>query len=73
VVVRHRRLRPRGRPAALRPGRRSRRTFPPAAALAARALATGRGTWLGDPREGVIVLPVLDLLDRYDGRLPEAR
>jgi predicted nuclease with RNAse H fold len=28
-----------------------------AAALAARALARGTATWLGDPAEGVIVLP----------------
>ena len=29
-----------------------------AAAYAARALAEGGGSWVGDPREGVIVLPV---------------
>jgi hypothetical protein len=36
-----------------------------AAAYAAYALATGRGGWVGDPREGVIVLPVPRLEDRY--------
>jgi predicted nuclease with RNAse H fold len=36
-----------------------------AAAYAAYALATGRGGWVGDPREGVIVLPVPRLQERY--------
>src|SRR4051812_32784564 len=40
-----------------------------AAAYAAYTLATGTGGWVGDPREGVIVLPVARLADRYD-RLP---
>ncbi|HWH94663.1 MAG TPA: DUF429 domain-containing protein [Baekduia sp.] len=40
-----------------------------AAAYAAYALAAGKGCWVGDPREGVIVLPVAALADRYD-RLP---
>jgi predicted nuclease with RNAse H fold len=43
-----------------------------AAAYTAYALATGRGGWVGDPREGVIVLPVARLADRYD-RLPAPR
>jgi len=37
-----------------------------AAAYAAYALASGEGSWVGDPEEGVIVLPVPELLDRYD-------
>jgi len=36
-----------------------------AAACAAWALASGAGSWVGDPREGVIVLPVAQLRDRY--------
>lgn len=36
-----------------------------AAAYAAYTLATGHGGWVGDPREGVIVLPVPRLEDRY--------
>ena len=36
-----------------------------AAAYSAFTLAVGRGCWVGDPREGVIVLPVPELLDRY--------
>jgi predicted nuclease with RNAse H fold len=44
-----------------------------AAAYAAYALATGRGLWVGAPREGVIVLPVRELLDRYDKLPPPAR
>jgi len=36
-----------------------------AAACAAWALARGAGSWVGDPREGVIVLPVAQLRDRY--------
>src|SRR3954447_19505785 len=43
-----------------------------AAAYAAYALADGRGCWVGDPREGVIVLPVPELAARYDP-LPPAR
>ena len=37
-----------------------------AAAYAAYGLAAGAATWVGDPQEGVIVLPTLDLRDRYD-------
>jgi predicted nuclease with RNAse H fold len=37
-----------------------------AAAYAAYTLAAGTGGWVGDPREGVIVLPVPRLADRYD-------
>ena len=40
-----------------------------AAAYTAYALAVGLGTWVGDPTEGVIVLPVSELRPRYD-RLP---
>ena len=40
-----------------------------AAAYAAYALSAGHGTWVGDPQEGVIVLPAAELLDRYD-KLP---
>ena len=29
-------------------------------------LAAGLGTWVGDPEEGVIVLPTAELLDRYE-------
>jgi predicted nuclease with RNAse H fold len=36
-----------------------------AAAYAAYTLATGQGGWVGDPREGVIVVPVPRLEDRY--------
>jgi predicted nuclease with RNAse H fold len=36
-----------------------------AAAYAAYALATGRGSWVGDPEEGVIVLPVPKLAEHY--------
>jgi predicted nuclease with RNAse H fold len=43
-----------------------------AAAYAAYALAGGHGCWVGDPREGVIVLPTRGLADRYDP-LPPAR
>jgi hypothetical protein len=43
-----------------------------AAAYAAYALATGSGCWVGDPREGVVVLPVPRLADRYT-RLPPPR
>jgi predicted nuclease with RNAse H fold len=44
-----------------------------AAAYAAYALAEGGGSWVGDPREGVIVLPVPALADRYDTLPPPAR
>ena len=40
-----------------------------AAAYAAYTLASGLGGWVGDPREGVIVLPTPALADRYD-KLP---
>jgi predicted nuclease with RNAse H fold len=43
-----------------------------AAAYAAYTLANGSGSWVGDPREGVIVLPVATLEDRYD-KLPAPR
>jgi predicted nuclease with RNAse H fold len=44
-----------------------------AAAYSAFALAVGRGCWVGDPREGVIVLPVPELLDRYQPLPPPRR
>ncbi len=44
-----------------------------AAACAAYMLANGGGSWVGDPREGVIVLPVDELLPRYDPLPPPAR
>lgn len=44
-----------------------------AAAYAAYALANGGGSWVGDPLEGVIVLPVDELLPRYDPLPPPAR
>jgi predicted nuclease with RNAse H fold len=44
-----------------------------AAAYAAHALAEGGGSWVGDPREGVIVLPVEQLADRYEKLPPPAR
>src|ERR671935_236808 len=44
-----------------------------AAAFAAYALAEGGGSWVGDPREGVIVLPVPALADRYERLPPPAR
>jgi predicted nuclease with RNAse H fold len=44
-----------------------------AAAYAACSLAEGTGSWVGDPREGVIVLPVRELDDRYDKLPPPAR
>lgn len=44
-----------------------------AAAYAAYVLANGGGSWVGDPREGVIVLPVGELLARYDPLPPPAR
>jgi len=40
-----------------------------AAAYAAYGLAAGVGSWVGHPDEGVVVLPSLDLRDRYD-KLP---
>ena len=36
-----------------------------AAAYAAYALCVGLGTWVGDPAEGVMVIPTARLLDRY--------
>ena len=44
-----------------------------AAAYAAYALAAGLGLWVGAPEEGVIVLPVAELRDRYDKLPPPAR
>lgn len=44
-----------------------------AAAYAAYSLYNGTATWVGDPDEGVIVLPVLELLDRYERLPPPAR
>ena len=44
-----------------------------AAAYAAYVLAGGGASWVGDPREGVIVLPVTELLPRYDPLPPPAR
>jgi predicted nuclease with RNAse H fold len=44
-----------------------------AAAYAAYTLATGAGSWLGDPREGVIVLPVAQLQPTYDKLPPPKR
>ncbi len=44
-----------------------------AAAYAAYALAAGLGLWVGAPEEGVIVLPVSELRDRYDKLPPPAR
>jgi uncharacterized protein DUF429 len=44
-----------------------------AAAYAARALAEGGGLWVGDPREGVIVLPVPELAGSYERLPPPAR
>jgi predicted nuclease with RNAse H fold len=44
-----------------------------AAAYAAYALAEGGGSWVGDPREGVVVLPIAELADRYDPLPPPAR
>lgn len=35
------------------------------AALTAERFLTGRGSWVGDPREGAVILPVPALLDRY--------
>jgi predicted nuclease with RNAse H fold len=44
-----------------------------AAAYTAYALAAGFGTWVGHPREGVIVLPAAELLPRYDKLPPPSR
>ena len=44
-----------------------------AGAFAAYMLASGGGSWVGDPLEGVIVLPVDELLARYDPLPPPAR
>jgi predicted nuclease with RNAse H fold len=44
-----------------------------AAAYAAYALAAGLGLWVGAPEEGVIVLPVAELRDRYERLPPPAR
>jgi len=44
-----------------------------AAAYSAYALAAGPGLWVGDPREGVIVLPIRELLPRYEKLPPPAR
>lgn len=44
-----------------------------AAAYVAYVLANGGGSWVGDPREGVIVLPVDELLARYDPLPPPSR
>jgi predicted nuclease with RNAse H fold len=44
-----------------------------AAAYAAFALAAGLGIWVGEPSEGVVVLPVAQLRDRYDKLPPPAR
>jgi predicted nuclease with RNAse H fold len=44
-----------------------------AAAYTAYALAAGHGTWVGDPQEGVIVLPATELLGRYDKLPPPSR
>lgn len=43
-----------------------------AAAYTAFTVATGAGSWHGDPAEGVIVLPEVELPDRY-GTLPPPR
>jgi hypothetical protein len=44
-----------------------------AAAFAAYGLSAGLGTWVGDPGEGVIVLPSDELLPRYDKLPPPTR
>ncbi len=44
-----------------------------AAAYAAYVLSTGGGSWVGDAQEGVIVLPVEELLARYDPLPPPMR
>jgi hypothetical protein len=53
------------------------KSFPSQAAAKAwrsdAAAAADLEIWVGDPEEGVIVLPVAELLDRYDKLLPPAR
>jgi hypothetical protein len=44
-----------------------------AAAYSAYALAEGFGSWVGDPHEGVVVLPAAQLADAYDRLPPPAR
>jgi predicted nuclease with RNAse H fold len=44
-----------------------------AAAYAAYGLSAGIASWVGHPDEGVIVLPSLELRQRYDKRPPPAR
>lgn len=44
-----------------------------AAAYTAYTLAAGHGTWVGDPQEGVIVLPAAQLLARYEKLPPPTR
>ena len=44
-----------------------------AAAYTAYALGAGLGTWVGDPQEGVIVLPAAELLPRYEKLPPPTR
>ncbi|WP_372789251.1 DUF429 domain-containing protein [Paraconexibacter sp.] len=44
-----------------------------AAAYAAYTLAEGTGSWVGDPREGVIVLPVAELAPSYEKLPPPER
>jgi predicted nuclease with RNAse H fold len=44
-----------------------------AAAYAAYTLANGTGSWVGDPREGVVLLPVAQLEDRYAPLPPPGR
>jgi predicted nuclease with RNAse H fold len=44
-----------------------------AAAYVAYALAVGLGNWVGNPAEGVIVLPSRELLPRYDKLPPPTR
>jgi predicted nuclease with RNAse H fold len=44
-----------------------------AAAYAAYTLVNGSGSWVGDPREGVILLPVEQLLERYAPLPPPTR
>jgi predicted nuclease with RNAse H fold len=44
-----------------------------AAAYTAYALTVGHATWVGDAREGVIVLPTTELLPRYDKLPPPTR
>jgi hypothetical protein len=44
-----------------------------AAAYAGYALANGLGSWVGDAREGVVLLPVTELEERYERLPPPAR